>query len=57
MRFGCDWTQNSTKRGIVMFTGGLVSIVLIFMGKDPHDVMSVAMTIVGAMGWLIKDEK
>jgi hypothetical protein len=55
MKFGIDWSQNSTKRGAVWLAFGLIGIIGWFLGKDASALVPLAAAIVGGMGVGIKD--
>lgn len=55
MKFGIDWTQQSTKRGAVWVSGTIIALVFYWFGKDPMPVMTVTGGLVGGLGLLVKD--
>lgn len=50
-----DWSQASTKRGIIWLVAALVGFPMVWMGKDPSQLIILASGIAGGLGVLIKD--
>lgn len=50
-----DWAQASTKRGIIWVVAALVGFPMVWMGKDPSQLIILASGIAGGLGVLIKD--
>jgi hypothetical protein len=57
MKFGIDWSQNSTKRGAVWAAGSLIALVFLSVSsvEKALAVMSITGTLAGAIGLAIKD--
>lgn len=55
MKFGIDWSQNSTKNGAIALLGTVVALIFQWYGKDPMPVITSVTTLVGSLGLLVKD--
>jgi hypothetical protein len=55
MKFGIDWSQNSTKRGAIWLVFGVIGIVGWVFGKDVTALMPLGAAVAGGMGVAIKD--
>ena len=50
-----NWSEPSTKRGAVWLTTAIIGLPMIWFGKDPTALITLASGIAGGMGLLIKD--
>lgn len=55
MIFGIDFSQSSTKRGVVWVIGSLTALVFYWYGKDPLPVIAVTGSLAGGLGVALKD--
>jgi len=55
MKFGIDWSQNSTKRGAVWVIVSIVGLVGWWMGKDVTQLLMLGMGVAGGLGVALKD--
>ena len=55
MKFGIDWSQNSTRNGVITLLGTVVALVFQWYGKDPMPVITGVATLAGSLGLLVKD--
>jgi drug/metabolite transporter (DMT)-like permease len=55
MKFGIDLTQPSTLRGLVWALTGFIGVILVALGKDPSQLVVLAMGVVGGLGVAVKD--
>jgi hypothetical protein len=55
MKFGIDWSQASTKRGAVWAVVAIIGLPMVWMGKDPSQLIVLASGIAGGMGIVLKD--
>lgn len=51
-----DFSETSTIQGLMIGIFGLSSIIAYFIGKDPVPLVTIGMTISGAIGALYKDK-
>lgn len=58
MNLGIDWTQRTTRHGAVMLTAATISFIFICAGDfdKAAGVMTLAGTVVGALGLAVKDK-
>jgi hypothetical protein len=54
MKFGIDLTQPSTLRGLVWATTAFIGLILIALGKDPSQLIVLAMGVAGGLGVAVK---
>jgi hypothetical protein len=56
-KIGIDWTQRTTKLGALTLTGAAISLVFICLGQFEKSaaVMTLVATVVGLLGWGVKD--
>lgn len=56
-KLGIDWTQRTTRHGAMLLIAGLLATVLILQGKleQAAAIMSVVSTVIGTLGFAIKD--
>lgn len=50
-----DWSQSSTKRGLVWIVTALVGIVMVLMGKDVSQLLLLAAGVAGGLGVALDD--
>lgn len=50
-----DWSENSTKRGIIWVIASIIGLPMVWMGKDISGLIALAMGVSGGLGVLIKD--
>lgn len=55
MKLGIDWSQASTKRGLIWMIGSVTSLVFYWYGKDPLPVIAVTGSLAGGLGLVAKD--
>jgi hypothetical protein len=57
MKFGLDWTQTSTLRGLVWVLGGAVSMLFLAFATPEKavSVLTITGTVVGGLGLAVKD--
>lgn len=55
MKIGIDLTQPSTLRGLVWAITGFIGVILVALGKDPSQLVVLAMGVAGGLGVGIKD--
>ena len=55
MKFGIDWTQASTKRGLVWVITDVVGAVMVFQGKSVAQLLLLAAGVTGGLGLAVKD--
>jgi len=55
MNLGIDTKQGSTIRGVIWVIGGILGVILSFLGKDPMGVMAVTAAVAGGLGVAVKD--
>lgn len=53
--FGIDFSENSTWRGAIWLIGGVTGLVFTWFGKDATQVMAVAASVAGGLGFALKD--
>lgn len=51
-----DWSQTSTKRGIVWVVTFIIGMPMAYMGKDVTQLLLLAGGVVGGMGVLTNDK-
>jgi drug/metabolite transporter (DMT)-like permease len=57
MKFGIDFTQPSTVRGLVWSIAGFIGVILVALGKDPSQIVVLAMGVAGGLGVAVDDNK
>lgn len=57
MKIAIDWSETSTKRGLIFAIAGIASLILFFKGdtEAAQGVIAGAATIVGLLGFAVKD--
>ena len=50
-----DWSEASTKRGLIWAATAVVGAVLIFMGKPIDQLLLLASGVAGGLGMMLKD--
>ncbi|WP_155931056.1 hypothetical protein [Methylomonas sp. 11b] len=55
MKLGIDWSQNSTKRGVVWLIAGIIGIYYSWGTHDVNQLLSVASAVAGGLGVGVKD--
>lgn len=50
-----NWTEASTKRGIVWVLTSIIGLGMILMGKDPSPVIVLATGVAGGLGITLPD--
>jgi len=50
-----DWSQSSTKRGLVWVVTALVGIPMVLMGKDVSQLLVLSAGIAGGLGVALND--
>lgn len=50
-----DWSENSTKRGIIWIIASLIGLPMAWLGKDVTPLITLAMGVSGGLGVLLKD--
>ena len=50
-----DWSEASTKRGLIWVATAIVGAVLIFMGKPIDQLLLLASGVAGGLGMMLKD--
>ena len=50
-----DWTEASTKRGLIWVATAITGAVLIFMGKPIDQLLLLASGVAGGLGLTLKD--
>lgn len=50
-----DWSENSTKRGIIWVVTAIVGLPMAWLGKDISGLLTLAMGVAGGLGVLLKD--
>lgn len=45
-----NWSENSTKRGLVWVITAIIGVFMILLGKDISQLMILAAAVVGGMG-------
>lgn len=50
-----NWSEASTKRGIIWVATAIVGAVLIFMGKPIDQLLLLASGVAGGLGMMLKD--
>jgi len=50
-----DWSEASTKRGLIWVATAIVGAVLIFMGKPIDQLLLLASGVAGGLGVMLKD--
>ena len=51
-----DWTETSTKRGLIWGLTAVVGLPMVWLGKDPTSLILLASGIAGGLGVLFKDK-
>jgi hypothetical protein len=52
-----DWSENSTKRGIIWVIASVVGLPMVWVGKDITGLIALAMGVSGGLGVLLTDKK
>jgi hypothetical protein len=52
-----DWSENSTKRGIIWVIAAVIGFPMVWMGKDITQLITLSMGITGGLGVLLTDKK
>ena len=57
MKIAIDWSETSTKRGLIFAIAGIASLILFFKGDTDaaQGVIAGSATIVGLLGFAVKD--
>jgi hypothetical protein len=55
MKLGIDWSQASTKRGLVWVATAIVGAIGWFYGKDVSQIILLGTAVAGGIGVAIKD--
>lgn len=57
MKFEIDWSQASTKRGVVWVAAAVIGLLMIMAGKydDANQVILLAGAVAGGLGVAVKD--
>ena len=55
MKFGIDWTQSSTLRGLVWAIAAIVGGIMVWQGKDVDQLLILTAGITGGLGLAVKD--
>ena len=55
MKFGIDWTQASTKRGLVWVVTAIVGGVMVYQGKSVDQLLILTAAVTGGLGLIVKD--
>ena len=55
MKYGIDWSQPSTVRGLVWLATALIGAVMIWAGKDISQLLLLAAAIAGGLGVAVRD--
>ena len=50
-----DWSESSTKRGIIWLITAIVGSIFIFLGKPIDQLLLLATGVAGGLGVLLKD--
>ena len=50
-----DWSENSTKRGIIWVIAAVIGFPMVWLGKDITQLITLSMGIAGGLGVLLKD--
>mgnify|MGYP000870687851 FL=1 len=50
-----DWSEASTKRGLIWVATAIAGAVLIFMGKPIDQLLILASGVAGGLGMMLKD--
>ena len=50
-----NWSEASTKRGLIWVATAIVGAVLIFMGKPIDQLLLLASGVAGGLGMMLKD--
>jgi len=50
-----DWSEASTKRGVIWLITAIVGTVFLFMGKPIDQLLMLATGVAGGLGVLLKD--
>jgi hypothetical protein len=50
-----DWSEASTKRGIIWVTTAIVGFIFIYLGKPVDQLLLLAGGVAGGLGVLLKD--
>lgn len=50
-----DWSEASTKRGLIWLITAIVGTVFLFMGKPIDQLLLLATGVAGGLGVLLKD--
>jgi hypothetical protein len=50
-----DWTEASTKRGLIWVATALIGIVFIYLGKPIDQLLLLAGGVAGGLGVMLKD--
>ncbi len=55
MKFGIDWSQASTKRGLIWGITAVVGAVMVWQGKSVDQLLLLAAGVNGGLGLVVKD--
>lgn len=47
-----NWSEASTKRGVVWIVASILGTIMVFMGKDPSQILVLATGVAGGLGLL-----
>lgn len=50
-----DWSEASTKRGVIWLITAIVGTVFLFMGKPIDQLLMLATGVAGGLGVILKD--
>ena len=50
-----DWSEASTKRGIIWVATALIGAVFVFLGKPIDQLLLLASAVAGGLGVILKD--
>ena len=57
MNIGFDWSETSTKRGLVRFATFIIGLIMIWTGHgDVEKLLVLAAGVNGGLGMLVKDK-
>jgi len=50
-----DWSESSTKRGLIWLITAIVGTIFLFMGKPIDQLLLLATGVAGGLGVILKD--
>lgn len=57
MKYGFDWNESSTRRGVVWLVSAIIGFVMVWQGRDVSQLLLLAAGVSGGIGLITKDKQ